>query len=434
MTLLQGRLGILCKLRVLWFTDVRPPAIRRRLGEALSIGPASWVESLREAVSGSSRVSLAIASASANAIDPFVEDDCLYLTLSTNPRPQGRARRIADAWRCQPLFQGDLREALRLVDSLKPHVVHVHGTEGPFGLMAPLSRAPVVVSLQGLPTVYERFFFHGMSATDVAHLVPTRAFVRGGSELHNFVRMHRTGERERRILRGGSLFIGRTEWDRSVLQAYNPRARYFHCDEVMRKPFYGGQWHPVGRDCPVIFSTSSAMLFKGTECLLEAVGLLRTGGASQLRVRIAGVPDGGDVARFYRRRAAQLGVEPLVEWLGRLDAQQLVRELEGADLFVYPSHIDNSPNSLSEAMLVGVPCVASYVGGIPSLLKNGEEGLLFADGDPYALAGRIKLLLEDPQLALRLGRKARVTAQSRHSPHRITERLMTIYGEIAGSA
>lgn len=74
-------------------------------------------------------------------------------------------------------------------------------------------------------------------------------------------------------------------------------------------------------------------------------------------------------------------------------------------IFIHPSHIDNSPNGLCEAMLLGMPIIAIYAGGIPSLLVNRREGLLVQDGDPYAMAGAIIELLKDAGLAKGFGKE-----------------------------
>jgi len=64
-----------------------------------------------------------------------------------------------------------------------------------------------------------------------------------------------------------------------------------------------------------------------------------------------------------------------------------------------PTHADNSPNSLAEAMVVGTPCVAGAAGGIPTLGRDGVDALLVQHDDPYALAGAILRLIDDPPLA-----------------------------------
>jgi glycosyltransferase involved in cell wall biosynthesis len=108
----------------------------------------------------------------------------------------------------------------------------------------------------------------------------------------------------------------------------------------------------------------------------------------------------------------------------------LVGEMLGADLFVHSSHIDNSPNSVCEAMLMGMPVIASYAGGTPSLITDKKEGLLVQDGDPYALAGAILELARDKDYAYTLGCNARIRAMQRNDPSRIVNDVMRIYSSV----
>ncbi|MGO8684680.1 MAG: glycosyltransferase family 4 protein [Thermoleophilia bacterium] len=176
--------------------------------------------------------------------------------------------------------------------------------------------------------------------------------------------------------------------------------------------------------------TSSALMGKGTECLLEAAGLLAARGVAGLQVRIAGVPPSSELEGLYRRVARRCGVDAHVEWLGRLDADEIVGELEAADLFVYPTRVDNSPNAVVEAMLAGVPIVASRVGGMPTLVEHEKNGLLVEPGDPAALAAAIQWLLANRKEAARLGAVGREAAQTRNNPDAIVARMMGIYEEI----
>lgn len=95
-----------------------------------------------------------------------------------------------------------------------------------------------------------------------------------------------------------------------------------------------------------------------------------------------------------------------------------------------PSHIENSPNNLCEAMIIGVPCVATYAGGTPSILENNIEGILVQDGDPWAMAGAILELAESPDIAVQFGNKAREKALKRHDRGRIINDLMNVYNNI----
>jgi glycosyltransferase involved in cell wall biosynthesis len=265
-------------------------------------------------------------------------------------------------------------------------------------------------------------------------LVANPGFVKGRGVVHHYLSLRHRAAREGQIMRSASHFIGRTDWDRAVLAILNPEAHYYHCDEVVRPEFYAAQWQPKGHTGVRIYSTSSALMGKGTECLLEALSILRRQGMSDIRLRVAGVYDGSEPAAIYRRAARRRGVERMVDWLGRIDAAEIAAELLAADVFAYPSHADNSPNSLVEAMLVGVPCVASWVGGIPTLMKHEREGLLFPRGDAMALAAALRRLLCRREEAARFAAGARKTARVRNDPARIATRTVEIYAELIRAA
>lgn len=137
-------------------------------------------------------------------------------------------------------------------------------------------------------------------------------------------------------------------------------------------------------------------------------------------LRIAGWPplDKGPLLRpvidrmfpyklYCKRLAAQLGVTEQIRYTGPLDAAAMRQAYLEADVFLLPSGCENSPNSLGEAMLLGLPCVASAVGGIPSMLASGTEGLLYGDAlDADALARAVLQVLHSPDGGAAMGRAA----------------------------
>jgi glycosyltransferase involved in cell wall biosynthesis len=184
----------------------------------------------------------------------------------------------------------------------------------------------------------------------------------------------------------------------------------------MRAEFYEADWSRGEHEGATLYSTSSGLMGKGTECLIEAVAILARRGVAGVRARIAGVQAGSEIDRIYRLAARRCGVADRIHWLGRLGAPGIVEELEAADLFVYPTHVDNSPNALVEAMLAGTPTVASAVGGVPTLMRHGCEGLLVPRGDAAALATAVAGLLDDRNEASRLGAAARGGTDAKRSP------------------
>lgn len=129
-----------------------------------------------------------------------------------------------------------------------------------------------------------------------------------------------------------------------------------------------------------------------------------------------------------RHQAGQAGLDLRVECPGWLSVDQARSELARADVFVLPSYAEGLPMSLLEAMANGLPVIASRVGGIPSLVQHGVNGLLIDAGDSEALACAIESVLADPTLRARLGAGARQTIVERYSLESHLARLGHLYG------
>jgi glycosyltransferase involved in cell wall biosynthesis len=165
---------------------------------------------------------------------------------------------------------------------------------------------------------------------------------------------------------------------------------------------------------------------KGYDVLLAAAKTIADGG---LPIRFAAVGRGPLRDELHVRHAA-LGLGDRFTFLGQRD--DVLRLLAGADAFVLASHHEGLPVALMEATSVGLPIVASRVGGIPQVLRDESEGILVPPGEPAALAQAIARVASDPELRDRLGRQAKL----RSSMFDIAEanRVMgDIYLQVAGS-
>ena len=103
-----------------------------------------------------------------------------------------------------------------------------------------------------------------------------------------------------------------------------------------------------------------------------------------------------------------------------------------ADVFVLPSYCENSPNSLGEAMLLGLPCVAARAGGIPDMMSEAEGVLYAPPGAAHGLAQALAGVLSDTQHAADLGQAARRRALETHDPAANAAALLGIYRTITG--
>jgi len=415
-------------LRVLWFVNIPLPAVTERHG-APPIHHGSWLDQLETAVRGCPDTALGIAAAGQDSQESFESAGVAYFGLGSERERYGY-QRVARRWRRLLQADRDLRACERIVDAFRPDLIHVHGTEKQFGLLASRCPVPVVISIQGVLSVYELLGTRGRDTSLLLSASPS-LFARGTGALLDHVELKRRAARERLMIQRCRYFIGRTRFDADVIHVLNPRAEYNHCDELLRPEFHESTWDELRAEPCTVYSTAGGYARKGLGTLLRAAALLREGPLPDVRLRLAGAPDAAsEDGRAAGREIRRLGLSHCVTSAGALGPEGVVRELLRASVFALPTHADNSPNSLAEAMMVGTPCVASAAGGIPTLARDGVEALLVQDGDPYALAGAVLRLFDDRELARRLSRNARAAALVRHDPERVRDTLMEIYRHI----
>ena len=132
----------------------------------------------------------------------------------------------------------------------------------------------------------------------------------------------------------------------------------------------------------------------------------------------------------------EYGLQEKVVMLGKLEAPEMKQRFLKSSVFVCPSVLENSPNTVGEAMLLGVPLIASEAGGIPDMVTDGRDGLLFPAGDEKKLARAFDALWDRMKgadglcLAERLSGQARKRARETHDGEQNYQRLVEIYGEI----
>ena len=127
----------------------------------------------------------------------------------------------------------------------------------------------------------------------------------------------------------------------------------------------------------------------------------------------------------------KFGVKSRFHFTGMLNAESMAQQYRLANVFVCPSSIENSPNSLGEAQLVGCPVVASYVGGVPDMVQHGSTGLLYRFEETEMLASAICRIFGDDKLATDLSRNGISAAQQRHDGEINAKNMIEIYRKVA---
>ncbi len=166
---------------------------------------------------------------------------------------------------------------------------------------------------------------------------------------------------------------------------------------------------------------------KGVLELLQAVKQLASA-TPAVSLRLAGA-ESEDCASI-RQSIEDMGLADRVAWLGQVSEQQKDEEYRRADIYVLASHTEDMPYGLLEAMSYGLPCVASAVGGIPSIIQDGIGGLLVPPKDAASLAGAIAQLASQEELRRRIGLQARARVLQEFSwPHH-AKQIGEVYNDL----
>jgi glycosyltransferase involved in cell wall biosynthesis len=415
-------------MRVLWLTPIQLPAAKGR--HATSGG---WMEGLRRALEvHEPGFELTIASWGSVRHEPFRAGNAEYLCIASDD-PQSKIGELRQRWRPREAPKGAVEDCGRIIAKCQPDLIHVHGSESFLGLALAGTDVPSVISLQGIMHALLRHATIGLGPSDWLRLSATRESFHGYGFIQSLNQYRTRARTELEIMALCDSYLGRTEWDRAVLKAVRPEARYYQSQEILGQVFYNQHWDDPG-GAATIFCTSGSSPFKGLETLLEALVILRRTTGKAVRLRVAGAVRNGPMWPMVKRGLEDPRLRGAIDLLGVLEPAAIAQEFQQANVYVHPSHMDNSPNALCEAMLMGLPCVASFVGGVPSLIKHEETGLLFHDREPVMLAAAVERLLDDRALAIRLGRQARRVARDRHDPKRVAQGVAAIYREVIRDA
>jgi glycosyltransferase involved in cell wall biosynthesis len=408
-------------MKVLWFS----------LSPGLSDGYLNnnyegigWIKSLEKNIQN--KVELSIAFYHHKKVAPFKLGATTYypIEMYRNGNLTKIKRRLFNAIETEK----DVQLLLDVINIVKPDLIHIHGTEAAFGLVQKYNNIPTVISIQGIITVYQYKFFSKISWFDVFKYSKPKNILFSRTFIHTYKLFKKMAAREQDIYKHSKHFIGRTAWDRRVTKVLAPTAAYYHNDEILRSGFYTKKWVFKPTAKLQLFTTIWGNIYKGLETLMDCARLLDHINI-EYEWQLAGIGQNDEVVRIASK-GNKHPVSANIKFLGMINEASLIEGLLQSHIYIATSHIENSPNSLCEALILGMPCIATNAGGTGSLMEDNKEGVLIQDGDPYAMAGAIMELKDDYKKAIKYGAQARERALLRHDQQKITNDLLSIYETI----
>ncbi len=416
-------------MKVLWTANLIPAAVSVKLGEKSEV-LGGWVESMAEKLSKNNNIELGIVCKCEENLS-FCEtiDGVTYFSLYyTSSTSLSELEAKCD----------------KIVSDFKPDIINIEGTEflhaRAMQLTAKKCGVPAVVSLQGI--------LNGQYSYQCGQLpIDDMMFSKSITDIFSAWMLHLRKTKwfkpriksEKEIIENANYILGRTTWDRAHSYAINPHAKYYPCSRILRKPFYEEKWSLEKAERHSIYVGNGYSALKGVHFVVMALPyLIRE--YPDVKVYVAGYKpyqekDNRSIfkkgyAAYLKKLIYDLGVRDHIEFTGPLEAQQVAKKLSEVNAYVLCSTIENSPNTLGEAMMVGTPCVAAYVGGVSDMAEDGKEALFYRNDDPKLLAWNLKRIFDDDNLALSLSEAGKKKALITHNAERNAQMLIDAYTDI----
>ena len=417
-------------MRLLWLSNMAPAPVLETLGKKNRGG--LWMDHVLEDLRKQEGLQMKLLCALDREAEGVLDSRCSYMTFC-NKSPTDVSGSLEER------FLGILRD-------FQPDVIHIWGTE--FGHTLSMLRAcrraefldRTVVSIQGLCSIYARHYNEGIPVK-VQRSYTFRDLIKRDNLLNQQAVFEKRGENEVEAMKLCRHLIGRTHWDRACARAINPQAQYHFCNETLREDFYRDSWTYENCEKHRIFASSRIYPIKGFHYLLEALAEVRKRYPDAVLAVPGSDPCGAGLrkklsqdsyARYLQDLTKKLQLAGAVQYLGSLSGAQMKENYLKANVFVLPSTIENSPNSMGEAMLLGVPVAAGDVGGVTTMLKAPEEGIVYQSTAPYMLADAIEKIFSMEEKAETMGAAAAAHARKTHDPEKNLRDLLAIYREISG--
>lgn len=323
-------------------------------------------------------------------------------------------------------------------EDFKPDLVHIHGSEYPYGLafQKACPRIKNIVSIQGLLSVYHNYYIPNIKYDDIIKNFSFRCIIKGNM-IKEQKMIEKKSKYEKETLKKTNAIIGRTTWDYANSLAITGTNKYFFCNENLRKIFYGKSWNINNIEEKTIFVSNSEYPPKGFHIMIEALNILRKK-YKNIKVYVAGKSifdtkafidkiKFSNYQKYILNLIKKYDLFDNIIFTGPLNENQVLELLLKSNVYVQTSSIENSSNALGEAMLIGMPCIASDVGGTSDLLKNKEEGYLYPFGDYGLLAFYISEIFENSKNAVNMGANAKKHANETYNYKRNTKEICDIY-------
>lgn len=416
------------KIKVLWLST-HSGLYNNNTGGNKAYNGGGWITSLQEILCEHDHIELAVAFVTNETLQKEKQGSTIYYPIYE--KKKGKIDKIKSYYTLSVINDPELLlpSVLKVIQDYQPDVIHMFGIENRFAHILGHTSVPIVVHIQGLLAPCDNAFWPaGINKSSFLWPPSLKEWIFRNGFIFLKNKIHARAIKEANLLKKVNHFMGRTAWDYQVSRLFSPSSSYHVVDEVLRKPFYEhqGEWKRAEGKM-IITSTVSETVYKGVDLIMKTAKLLKQTTQIELEWRVVGVREDSRMIRFFERQLDIDSRDYNISYCGVKSASEIVKTILDSSIYVHPSYIDNSPNSICEAQLLGIPVIACSVGGVSTLLEDGKTGTLVPANAPYELAYHVKNYLLCPQQYEEKRIVGLAAAKIRHDKQRIIHSLIDTY-------
>lgn len=421
-------------MKILWLCNIPLPEYSEKVGMLKNSG-GGWLTGLKNELVNNSNIELSICFPQ-NNIDDIKELNINGVFYFAVPR------KILDTTK----MDNDIEQYFQIIiDKIRPDIIHIWGTEYPHTLsMVNICEKKnilnqTVVSIQGLVSVLAKHYLSDLP-DKVLKRFTIRDFIKQDNILQQKEKFKKRGEFEIKALKKVKYVIGRTDWDKACCEQINSSINYYFCNEILRDEFYKYEWSYEKCEKYSIFISQATYPIKGLHYVLEALPeIIKNYPETKLYIAGENITKSNSLkekikissyGKYLKELIEKFGLKKYVIFIGNLNEEQMCKRFLKTHTFISASTLENESNSLSEAKILGVPVISSFVGGVTNRIKHKNDGFFYQHNASYMLAHYVKNIFEDRKLAEKFSENSKIHAKIIHNKEINSKKIMEIYKKI----
>ena len=337
------------------------------------------------------------------------------------------------------------RNFINILQQFKPDVVHIWGTEFSHSLI--MGKAcqqlnildKTILNVQGICSKIAEHYYSGLPNREI-YALSFRDVIKGFDNVYKQKRKFiKRAKNETELVKIIQNAVVATEWMEACLLKINKNIKFYKCSSILNNVYYEKQWSYENCEKHSLFISQSGYPLKGAHFVLQAVAELKNKykdiklyicGKNLLNLNWKTKLKLTAYNRYLIKLIKKYDIGNHVEFIDNANENIMQETYLKSNCFVCASAIESESNSLGEAMILGVPCVTSFVGGITSFFKHRVDGYAYPFQESYTLAYLIDKIFSDSKQTLEFSKNARKTASERFNKQENYKILLNVYEDI----